>query len=58
MTADNFENLVFEHLEWFRVKQARIERRPDEPTRRVGNLEAGQAVIIQGLDHLVTSYVQ
>lgn len=41
-----------EHLKRFQAGQDRIERKLDEITRRLSNLEAGQASIIQHIGHL------
>jgi len=52
------ENLVIEHLKKFQAGQERIERRLEEITRRLGNLESGQASIIQHLGHLASADAQ
>ncbi|MCX8517594.1 MAG: hypothetical protein ORN29_05960 [Rhodoferax sp.] len=49
--TDTPQNLILEHLKRFQMVQDRIERKIDELTRRVSNLEAGQAVVIQRLGH-------
>jgi hypothetical protein len=41
--TDNTENLILEHLKRFQAGQDRIESKLDELTRRIANLEAGQA---------------
>ena len=41
--TDNTENLILEHLKRFQAGQDRIENKLDELTRRIANLEAGQA---------------
>jgi chaperonin cofactor prefoldin len=49
---ENVENLVIEHLKQFQMGQTRIERKLDELSRRLSNLESGQASIIQHIGHL------
>jgi len=56
--TDNTENLILEHLKRFQSGQDRIERKIDELTRRVSNLEAGQASIIQHIGHLASADAQ
>ena len=51
---DNADNLVIEHLKRFQAGQDRIERKLEEITRRLSNLEAGQASIIQHIGHLAS----
>ena len=51
---DNADNLVIEHLKRFQAGQDRIERNLEEITRRLSNLEAGQASIIQHIGHLAS----
>lgn len=51
---DNVENLVIEHLIRFQAGQDRIERKLEEVNRRLSNLEAGQASIIQHIGHLAS----
>ena len=51
---DNVDNLVIEHLKRFQAGQDRIERKLEEITRRLSNLEAGQASIIQHIGHLAS----
>ncbi len=51
---DNVDNLVIEHLKRFQAGQDRIERKLEEVTRRLSNLEAGQASIIQHIGHLAS----
>ena len=46
---DTVDNLVLEHLKPFQAGQDRIDRKIEEMTRRLSNLEAGQASIIQHL---------
>lgn len=46
---DNVENLILEHLKQFQAGQDRIERKIEDLVRRLSNLEAGQASIIQHL---------
>jgi uncharacterized coiled-coil protein SlyX len=52
--VDNVDNLVIEHLKRFQAGQDRIERKLEEVTRRLSNLEAGQASIIQHIGHLAS----
>ena len=56
--SDNIENLLLEHLKRFQAGQDRIERKIDELTRRISNLEGGQASIIQHLGHLAAADAQ
>ena len=56
--SDNIENLLLEHLKRFQSGQDRIERKLDELTRRISNLEGGQASIIQHLGHLAAADAQ
>jgi uncharacterized coiled-coil protein SlyX len=51
---ENVDNLVIEHLKRFQAGQDRIERKLEEVTRRLSNLEAGQASIIQHIGHLAS----
>lgn len=51
---DNVDNIVIEHLKRFQAGQDRIERKLEEVTRRLSNLEAGQASIIQHIGHLAS----
>ena len=55
---DAVDNLVLEHLKRFQAGQDRIERKMEEMTRRLSNLEAGQASIIQHLGHLSSADAQ
>ena len=55
---ESVENLVIEHLKQFQVGQTRIERKLEEIGRRLGNLEAGQASIIQHIGHLASVEAQ
>ena len=55
---DAVDNLVLKHLERFQAGQDRIERKMEEMTRRLSNLEAGQASIIQHLGHLASADAQ
>ena len=50
---DTVDNLVLEHLKPFQAGQDRIERKIEVITRRLSNLETGQASIIQHLGHLL-----
>ncbi len=52
--TDNTENLILEHLKRFQAGQDRIENKLDELTRRIANLEAGQASLIQHIGHLAS----
>ena len=52
------ENLMLEHLKRFQAGQDRIERKLEEMTRRLSNLEAGQASIIQHIGHLASADAQ
>ncbi len=56
--TDTTENLMLEHLKRFQAGQDRIERKLDEITRRLSNLEAGQASIIQYIGHLASADAQ
>lgn len=53
--SDNIENLILEHLKRFQSAQDNINRKLDEVIRRIGNLEAGQASIIQHLGNLAAA---
>lgn len=53
--SDSVENLILEHLKCFQNGQDRIERKLEEMTRRLSNLEAGQASIIQHIGHLASA---
>ena len=55
---ENVENLVVEHLKQFQMGQTRIERKLDEISRRLSNLESGQASIIQHIGHLASVEAQ
>jgi len=52
------ENLLLEHLKRFQAGQDRMERKLEEITRRLSNLEAGQASVIQHLGHLASADAQ
>lgn len=56
--TESADNLVLEHLKRFQAGQDRIERKLDEMTRRLSNLEAGQASIIQHIGHLASADAQ
>jgi hypothetical protein len=56
--SDSVENLMLEHLKRFQSGQDRMERKLEELTRRLSNLEAGQASIIQHLGHLASADAQ
>jgi hypothetical protein len=53
--SDTVENLMLEHLKRFQATLDRIERKLSEHTGRLGNLEGGQAVIVQHLAHLAAA---
>ena len=55
---DTVDNLVLEHLKRVQAGQDRIERKMEEMTRPLSNLEAGQASIIQHLGHLASADAQ
>jgi septation ring formation regulator EzrA len=55
---ENVDNILIEHLKRFQAGQDRIERKLDEVTRRLANLEAGQASIIQHIGHLASADAQ
>jgi len=50
--SENIENLLLEYSKKFQAGQDNINRKLDELIRRTGNLEAGQASVIQHLGHL------
>ena len=56
--AEEIENLMLEHLKRFQSILDRVERKLDDITRRVGNLESGQANIIQHLGTLAAADAQ
>lgn len=56
--TENVENLMLEHLKRFQSGPDRMERKLEEITRRLSNLEAGQASIIQHLGHLASADAQ
>ena len=49
---DNAESLMIEHLKRFQAGQNCMERKLEQVTRRLANLEAGQASLIQTSDTL------
>lgn len=53
--SESVDNLVIEHLKRFQAGQDGITRKLDELIRRISNLEAGQASIIQHLGHLAAA---
>jgi len=55
---ENVENLLLEHLKRFQAGQDRIELKLEELSRRLANLEAGQASIIQHIGHLAAVNAQ
>lgn len=52
---EQIDNLVLEHLKRFQTGQDSINRKLDELIRRISNLEAGQASIIQHIGHLAAA---
>lgn len=50
--SENVENLILEHLKRFQAGQDRIETELREIKTRLGNLESGQASVIQHLGNL------
>ena len=56
--TDTAESLMLEHLKPVQAGQDRIERKLEEMTRRLFNLEAGQASIIQHIGHLASADAQ
>ena len=58
MSDDKIENLILEHLKRFQAGQDRIEKKIEDITRRLSNLETGQASIIQHLGHLAATDAQ
>jgi uncharacterized coiled-coil protein SlyX len=50
--TENVENLILEHRKRFQTGQVRIEHELREIKSRLGNLESGQASVIQHLGHL------
>ncbi len=55
---ENVDNLIIEHLKRFQAGQDRIERKLEEVTRRLANLESGQASLIQHIGHLASVEAQ
>ena len=55
---ENIDNVLIEHLKRFQAAQDRVERKFDGVTRRLANLEAGQASIIQHIGHLASADAQ
>ncbi len=53
--VDNVESLVLEHLKRFQVTLDRVERRQDEMTGRIANLEGSTASIIRHLGDLASA---
>jgi uncharacterized coiled-coil protein SlyX len=53
--TENVENLILEHLKRFQTGQDRIEHELREIKSRLGNLESGQASVIQHLGHLAAA---
>ena len=56
--TDKIENLLLEHLKRFQAGNDRIERKIDDLTRRISNLEGGQAAIIGHLGTLAAADAQ
>jgi hypothetical protein len=56
--TDEIENLMLEHLKRFQATLDRVERKLDDLTRRTGNLESGQANVIQHLGTLAAADAQ
>lgn len=56
--TENVENLLLEHLKRFQSGQDRMEPKLEEIARRLSNLEAGQASVIQHLGHLASADAQ
>ena len=55
---DQVENLMLEHLKRFQATLDRIERKLEDLTRRISNLEVGQGSIVQHLGHLAAADAQ
>ncbi len=53
--TETVENLVLEHVKRFQAPLDRVERKLGDLTVRVGNLETGQAAIIQHLAHMAAA---
>ncbi len=53
--VDNVESLVLGHLKRFQVTLDRVERRQDEMTGRIANLEGSTASIIRHLGDLASA---
>ena len=53
--AETVENLMLEHLKRFQATLERMERKLDEHTNRLANLEGGQALIVQHIAHLASA---
>jgi uncharacterized coiled-coil protein SlyX len=53
--SGNVENLLLEHLKRFQATLERVERKVDELTGRVGNLEGSLASVMQHLGHLAAA---
>lgn len=53
--SEQIDNLILEHLKRFQAGQDNINRKLDELIRRVSNLEAGQASVIQHIGHLAAA---
>jgi len=58
LNVENIDNLIIEHLKRFQTGQERIERKLEEVNRRLANLEAGQASIIQHIGNLASADAQ
>ena len=53
--SDNVESLMLEHLKRFQATLERVEQKLGDLTNRLGNVESGQASIIQHLGHLAAA---
>ena len=53
--AENIENLMLEHFKRFQSTLDRVENKLGEVTVRLGNLESGQASMMQHLGHLAAA---
>ncbi len=54
--AVNVEKLMLEHVKRFQSTLDRVEAKVGDLTVRVGNLETGQAVIVQHLAHFSAAH--
>ncbi|MBV8686753.1 MAG: hypothetical protein JOZ90_07500 [Alphaproteobacteria bacterium] len=53
--TENVENLLLEHLKRFQTTLERVERKLDDLTIRVSNLEGSLAAVMQHLGHLAAA---